>query len=119
MEFGQLTRRDFITLLSGAAAAWPLVGHAQPQTVPVIGFLNSASPGPAGPLVTVFRQSLAKQGFVEGRNVAIEYRWAEGRYERLRGMASDLADRNVALIAATGGLVTAKAAKSATSSVPI
>jgi putative ABC transport system substrate-binding protein len=112
------SRRDFMTLLGGAAA-WPLAARAQQSAVPVIGFLNSTSPGPAAPLVTAFRDALARQGHVEGRNVAIEYRWAEGRYERLPAMAADLVNRNVALIAATGGIVTAKAAMSATSSVPI
>jgi putative tryptophan/tyrosine transport system substrate-binding protein len=113
-----IRRREFITLLGGATA-WPVVARAQQSAVAVIGFLNSTSPGPAAPLVTAFRDALARQGHVEGRNVAIEYRWAEGRYERLPAMASDLVSRNVALIAATGGVVTAKAAMSATSSVPI
>src|SRR5207244_1309285 len=101
-------------------ASAPLAAVAQaPSAVPVIGFLNSASPGPAAPLVAAFRQALAKHGYVEGRNVAVEYRWAEGRYERLPGMAADLVNRNVAVIAATGGLVTAKAAKAPTSTVPV
>jgi ABC-type uncharacterized transport system substrate-binding protein len=113
-----IRRRELITLLGGATA-WPVVARAQQSAVAVIGFLNSTSPGPAAPLVTAFRDALARQGHVEGRNVAIEYRWAEGRYERLPAMASDLVSRNVALIAATGGVVTAKAAMSATSSVPI
>src|SRR5262249_41503275 len=113
-----MRRREFITLLGGAAA-WPVAARAQQSAVAVIGFLNSTSPGPTAPLVTAFRDALARQGHVEGRNVAIEYRWAEGRYERLPAMASDLVNRNVALIAATGGVVTAKAAISATSSVPI
>jgi putative ABC transport system substrate-binding protein len=113
-----IRRREFIALLGGATA-WPVVARAQQSAVAVIGFLNSTSPGPAAPLVTAFRNALARQGHIEGRNVAIEYRWAEGRYERLPAMASDLVSRNVALIAATGGVVTAKAAMSATSSVPI
>jgi putative ABC transport system substrate-binding protein len=112
------SRRKFTALLGGAAA-WPLAARAQQSAVPVIGFLNSTSPAPAAPLVTAFRDALVRQGHVEGRNVAIEYRWAEGRYERLPAMASDLVNRKVALIAATGGVVTAKAAMSATSSVPI
>jgi putative ABC transport system substrate-binding protein len=115
----ELRRRRFLGLLGSAAAAWPLAARAQQSAVAVIGFLNSTSPGPAAPLVAAFRDALARQGHVEGRNVAIEYRWAEGRYERLPAMASDLVNRNVALIAATGGVVTAKAAMSATSSVPI
>jgi putative ABC transport system substrate-binding protein len=111
-------RREFITLIGGAAT-WPLMARAQQRAMPVIGFLNSASPGPAAPLVTAFREAVARQGHVEGRNLAIEYRWAEGRYERLPGMAADLVNRKVALIAATGGVVAAKAAMSTTSSVPI
>jgi len=117
MRFDQVKRREFITLLSGAAV-WPVAATAQ-QPIPVIGFLNSTSPGPAAPLAVAFRQALAKQGYLEGRNVAIEYRWAEGHYDRLPGMAADLVNRNVAVIAATGGVVTAKAAIGATSSIPI
>ena len=113
-----MKRREFITLIGGAAT-WPLMARAQQRAMPVIGFLNSASPGPAAPLVTAFREAVARQGHVEGRNLAIEYRWAEGRYERLPGMAADLVNRKVALIAATGGVVAAKAAMSTTSSVPI
>jgi putative ABC transport system substrate-binding protein len=111
-------RREFI-MLFGSTAAWPLTARAQQAAMPVIGFLNSTSPGPTAPMVTAFREALGRQGYVEGRNLAIEYRWAEGRYERLPGMAADLVNRKVALIAATGGVVTAKAAISTTSSVPI
>ena len=114
-----MRRRDFIALACGAAAAWPFAARAQQPGVPVVGFLNSTSPGPAAPLAAAFRQALAKQGYIEGRNVVIEYRWAEGHYDRLLGMAADLVNRNVAVIAATGGVVTAKAAIGATSSVPI
>jgi putative ABC transport system substrate-binding protein len=113
-----MQRRQFITFV-GSVAAWPIAVRAQQRAMPVIGFLNSASPEPLAPLVTAFRQGLAKEGYVEGRNVALEYRWAEGRYERLPGMAAELVGRNVALIAATGGLVTAKAAKAATAAIPI
>jgi putative ABC transport system substrate-binding protein len=101
------------------AAAGSLRAEAQTPAMPVIGFLNSASPGPAATLVAAFRHGLNKAGYVEGQNVAIEYRWAEGQYDRLRGMASDLVRRNVSLIAATGGLVVAQAAKGATSTIPV
>lgn len=111
-------RREFVVLLVGAAA-WPSAARAQQPAMPVIGFLNSTSPGPAAPLLAAFREGLGRQGYVEGRNLAIEYRWAEGRYERLPEMAADLVARKVALIASTGGVVTARAAIGATATVPI
>ena len=114
-----MRRRDFLALLGSMAAAGSLRAEAQTPAMPVIGFLNSASPGPAATLVAAFRHGLNKAGYVEGQNVAIEYRWAEGQYDRLRGMASDLVRRNVSLIAATGGLVVAQAAKEATSTIPV
>jgi len=114
-----MRRRDLLALL-GSAATWPALGRAQTSpAMPVIGFLNSASAGAFARLVDAFRQGLTDEGFVEGRNVAIEYRWAEGHYDRLEGLATELVHRGVALIAAMGGVPAARAAKSATASIPI
>jgi putative ABC transport system substrate-binding protein len=116
----KIPRRNFITLLGAAAVAWPLSAQAQqPRTVPVIGFLHSGSAEPYAGRLAAFRQGLSDTGLVEGKDFDIEFRWAEGNYERLRGMADDLVARNVSVIVAGGGVASAPMAKAATAKIPI
>jgi putative tryptophan/tyrosine transport system substrate-binding protein len=112
-------RRRELILFSSAAVAWSLAARAQQKAVPVIGFLSGSSPGLFVPLVAAVRQGLSETGYVEGQNVSIEYRWAEGQYDRLPALAADLIARNVDLIVATGGAASARAAKTATLTIPI
>ncbi len=115
-----MTRRDFIAQLGGVAIAWPLAACTPKPAMPVIGFLGSLSPGANNPQVMPgFHAGLAETGYIEGKNVAIEYRWAEGHYDRLPALAADLVSRHVAVLVAGGGTETALVAKAVTSTIPI
>src|SRR4051812_38569241 len=112
-----MERRKFISVVGGVAAFWPLAARAQHDQMPVIGFLNGASPRGYAPYLAGFHHGLREAGFIEGKNIAVEYRWAEGQYDRLRELAADLVDRSVKVIAANTPAV--PIAKAATTKIPI
>jgi putative ABC transport system substrate-binding protein len=114
-----MRRRDFTILLAGAMGGWPSAARAQQKAMPVVGFLGIPSPGPYAPFVVAFREGLREAGYVDGKNLTIEYRWAEGRDDRLPALAADLVGRNVDVIATAGGPSPTLAAKGATSTIPI
>jgi putative ABC transport system substrate-binding protein len=119
MVLGQIKRRDFITLLGGAAVVWPLAARAQQRKTALIGVLSGRSPDESAQLMAAFHGGLGETGYFAGKNLTIEYRWAEGREDRLLGLAAELVNREVAAIAAVGGANSALAAKRATSTIPI
>src|ERR1043166_2036441 len=123
MQFDRLTRRELVRLVGGVGIAWPLAARAQQPAMPVIGFVSSRSPGESSGVVAGFRSGLRETGYVEGQNLAIAFRWAEGRYDRLPELAADLVNLRVAVVfavlSAAGGPPSALAAKPATSTIPV
>jgi putative ABC transport system substrate-binding protein len=114
-----MRRRDFIRLVGGSAAAWPLAVRAQQASMRVIGFLSSRSPSESSGVVAAFRQGLGESGFVEGQNLAIAFRWADGHYDRLPALAAELVDLHVNVLFAAGGPPSAFAAKATNTTIPI
>jgi putative ABC transport system substrate-binding protein len=114
-----LKRREFISLLGGAAATWPLAAYGQQPAMPVIGFMSTLSPESISRPVAGFHDGLKEAGYIEGQNVAIEYRWAQGHYDRMPELAADLVRRKVAVIVASGGDPSPQIAKAATRTIPI
>jgi putative tryptophan/tyrosine transport system substrate-binding protein len=116
---GGIRRRELITALAGTTVGWPLFARAQQPALPVIGFMSGRSKGESMSVVGAFHQGLAETGYVEGANITIEYRWADGKYERLPVLAAELVDRHVAVVAAVGGSLSGLAAKAATAAIPV